>query len=314
MKTQGLSAEWRREQARKQQALQEAAAVARLNKAARLYDNLRQQCTDERLLTMLTDATVIDINNVADYVHSVGDLWIKTLPDGQIAPFARSFVEFEMGRVEPKLDYVRVGMLVSQADYRAVPEAIAEGYAFGLLVHYFFEIDALVKLLPVVGAIGVNEYGQRSNGPGGLTPFPTRYAGLDTMPLEEGAYGLASVPTNIMMLAFGLMNCRNVQLIDQAPNRYTSEKYERHFGVPLTTYKVLKVTPMRKWRPDAPAPDDGTAHLPKSLHIMRGHFKDYRNGAGLFGKYQDIFWWDSHVRGDESRGVTVKDYEVEAPA
>jgi hypothetical protein len=29
--------------------------------------------------------------------------------------------------------------------------------------------------------------------------------------------------------------------------------------------------------------------------IVRGHFKDYSNGAGLFGRYKGMFWWDQRV-------------------
>jgi len=47
------------------------------------------------------------------------------------------------------------------------------------------------------------------------------------------------------------------------------------------------------------------------LHITRGHFKDYRDGKGLFGKYQGLFWWDQHVRGDPDNGVVLKDYHVD---
>jgi hypothetical protein len=54
--------------------------------------------------------------------------------------------------------------------------------------------------------------------------------------------------------------------------------------------------------------------IAKALHICRGHFKDYRNSAGLFGKYKGLYWWDMHTRGTEKAGVVIKDYRVKAPA
>jgi hypothetical protein len=51
--------------------------------------------------------------------------------------------------------------------------------------------------------------------------------------------------------------------------------------------------------------------LKKALHIVRGHFKDYTKGSGLFGKYQGIYWWDAHVAGDLKLGTLAKTYKVD---
>jgi hypothetical protein len=48
----------------------------------------------------------------------------------------------------------------------------------------------------------------------------------------------------------------------------------------------------------------------KGVHLCRGHYKNYKKGEGLFGKYKDIFWWPSIIKGSKSEGVIVKDYEV----
>ena len=54
--------------------------------------------------------------------------------------------------------------------------------------------------------------------------------------------------------------------------------------------------------------------LKHALHICRGHFKDYRDGKGLFGRYKDIYWWESQVRGNGEHGVVLKDYNVNEPS
>lgn len=116
----------------------------------------------------------------------------------------------------------------------------------------------------------------------------------------------------LMTLQF--LNTRNTVLIDNQPPAKLSKRHEKKYGVPLVTYKTLKVLPMRKVNQNDYDPaTDGDTSIPRSLHIARGHFKDYRNGPGLFGKYQDIFWWDAHVRGSAETGVVVKDYDVQAP-
>lgn len=43
---------------------------------------------------------------------------------------------------------------------------------------------------------------------------------------------------------------------------------------------------------------------------MRGHFKDYRQSGGLFGKHHGLFWWGSALRGTGLRGVVAKHYAV----
>lgn len=50
--------------------------------------------------------------------------------------------------------------------------------------------------------------------------------------------------------------------------------------------------------------------LKRALHICRGHFKNYSNGKGLFGKYKGLYWWDMNLRGNSENGTVVKDYKV----
>ena len=50
--------------------------------------------------------------------------------------------------------------------------------------------------------------------------------------------------------------------------------------------------------------------LQRALHICRGHFKDYRDGKGLFGKHKGLYWWDSTVKGNANNGEIKKDYAL----
>ena len=51
----------------------------------------------------------------------------------------------------------------------------------------------------------------------------------------------------------------------------------------------------------------------KALHICRGHFKDFREGRGLFGRTKGLFWWDAQVRGTIDAGISDHEYNVKAP-
>lgn len=113
--------------------------------------------------------------------------------------------------------------------------------------------------------------------------------------------------TRFALFVLQFMNCKNVELVDRKP----SEKFQRFAkrrSIPSNTYKVLKVHTTRKAYPDGESSDGD--HDPKRLHIVRGHFAHYTEDKPLFGKYTGTFWRPAHVRGDESMGVVVKDYEV----
>jgi len=79
-------------------------------------------------------------------------------------------------------------------------------------------------------------------------------------------------------------------------------------GKASIVYKELVISPVKRMLSEADP--DPSSTLKKRLHICRGHFKDYRNGRGLFGRYQGLFWWDMHVRGDKAAGKVEKDYAI----
>ncbi|MBZ0293363.1 MAG: hypothetical protein K8L99_12420, partial [Anaerolineae bacterium] len=109
------------------------------------------------------------------------------------------------------------------------------------------------------------------------------------------------------LMSLQFLNCKNVELVDYEPSPRIKQLSEKH-RVPLDTYKVLKVNTTRKVYPDREGDDSPSD--PKRLHIVRGHFAHYTDEAPLFGKYTGTFWIPAHVRGDESVGMVVKDYEI----
>jgi hypothetical protein len=45
-------------------------------------------------------------------------------------------------------------------------------------------------------------------------------------------------------------------------------------------------------------------------HRVRGHYADYRNGAGLFGRIKGLFWVSDHTRGDKAVGEVKATYSI----
>jgi hypothetical protein len=115
----------------------------------------------------------------------------------------------------------------------------------------------------------------------------------------------------IALTALQFMNCKNVQVLDNAPTRQQRRQAEREGKQPGVTYKTLVIHPTNQKR-RVVQHSDGSAIHGVSLHIVRGHFKDYRIGEGLGRAHvKGMWWWSPQVRGTSERGKVVKDYSVE---
>lgn len=109
------------------------------------------------------------------------------------------------------------------------------------------------------------------------------------------------------LIATSILHCGNVTATRIHPSRQMRRAAERS-GVPIYTFSVLDVGPVKKTLREAGSEQGG---IRRALHVCRGHFKDYRDGSGLFGRYRGLFWWDQALRGDGPR-VHDKTYNVRA--
>lgn len=111
------------------------------------------------------------------------------------------------------------------------------------------------------------------------------------------------------LIATCFAHCKGVKVEETAPkmSRQQRRAIERG-GEARTTYKMLDINPARKIL----AEEGDVAHngISKALHIVRGHFAHYTIAAPLFGKHVGTYYHPMHVRGDRSKGVVVKDYNV----
>jgi len=109
-----------------------------------------------------------------------------------------------------------------------------------------------------------------------------------------------------VLLAHSFIHCRNVEIVTDRPPAKVARKREKQDKHALV-YKTLKIAPVKR---RALREDSEASGEKLRLHICRGHFKDYRDGKGLFGRYNGLFWWDMHVRGSSEMGEVRKDYEI----
>ena len=110
------------------------------------------------------------------------------------------------------------------------------------------------------------------------------------------------------VFATTLLHCKNVRASRvHVPAKLLAARFRR--GHRTYSYSILDLVSLRHSLHTETALPSG-ASLRQALHICRGHFKHYQEGAGLFGKHTGTYWWNSIVRGSADNGVHIKDYRV----
>ena len=104
---------------------------------------------------------------------------------------------------------------------------------------------------------------------------------------------------NPTLLTISFLHCKNVRVDDNRMPEPLAKKHRARYGVSPAAYKTLVIEPLRQiLRTEGRS---GELGLAKAMHICRGHFRDYREGRGLFGKYHGQFWIPSIVRGSKGK-------------
>lgn len=112
------------------------------------------------------------------------------------------------------------------------------------------------------------------------------------------------------LLAISFLNCRNVQVLDHAPEPGMARAHRKKHGLGLTKFKTLEISQVKRVLQSASSASGGD--LKVALHMCRGHFKNY-NERPLFGKHKGMYWWGPAIRGTGPHAV-IKDYAVGAVA
>jgi hypothetical protein len=119
---------------------------------------------------------------------------------------------------------------------------------------------------------------------------------------------LKALHSNLCILMFfgKLLECSNVEIIDKeyVVKRRRSRKIQtsRVIGKELR----IKLPPHILRRSSQPV----ESHVGVALHTRRGHFADYRDGNGLFGKHKVKVWVPGCTVGSQEHGTITKTYKV----
>jgi len=112
------------------------------------------------------------------------------------------------------------------------------------------------------------------------------------------------------MMACSFMNCKNIEKVTTRNEMPAQIKWRGVSTQPQVKIYTLTIEPIKKV---IASKNKGSSDLNiRSLHICRGHFKDFSKGKGLFGSHKGMYWWPMQTRGNSANGTIIKDYEVKA--
>jgi hypothetical protein len=275
--------------------------------------------TRERFATLVQQAEVLVVDNVAEYLFAGNDQedWLIEKDFPNIAP---PFPSFWMEYRSPTKVYSKalgdrhvpfprgsVGIF-----FEAQEHSTPGGPTWLLQAAQYTEHEKGKITFPTyLWQIQVNADGTAASHKMAIpilpwsTPEEKAYAGhvRDTM---------GNAPIFPCLLALSFLHCKNVKVEADTVPQEMARTYERRNKRPLIRYKTLEITPMREvLRREGQSESTG---LKRALHICRGHFATYSEDRPLFGRVSGTFWKPAHVRGSIKQGAVIKDYAVKQPA
>lgn len=283
------------------------------------------------------DATVFNVQNVAEYVTSGGkEQWDLTKDFPNLAPpYNACWFEYRAPR-ELFRNLRQIGVLMAwenmlhvidemvksdnQISNLAAVHKIVNDYpgAKWYCIAFLIGGDGDTARGPALCAsmaFGVKSDGSvvvqhGADGEPGVTMHLPIERGLEGD--EDGDWFASQVRTVLVpaLLAVSLLHCKNVTVKTSEPPRKLVQHHQKA-GRSLVTFHTLDIKPMR-----TVLEHEGhasTGGLKRALHIVRAHFKTYTVDAPLLGKHTGTWFWGSMVRGSVEHGIALKDYKVEPP-
>jgi len=278
-----------------------------------LYQDLLQN-GNPKYREILKKATVFNIDNVTEYYYQSKQVSWELESDFPTItpPFEYTFFEYQMPRMglfDEGLKFlpnagIRYGALIARAE---VPDSLPTKWQLYSLLFGPVKYDDVTVSDFIGGEIlSIDHYGKFVGMPGHDGEVQYLMPNYMTFPTEQVQTWL-SMLLHPVYLAISFLHCKNVTIVPKGAGLNTGKR-SRH--APGVRYHVLNIEPMKQVLKTEG--NSETVGLKKALHICRGHFKDYRE-TGLFGRFHDIYWWDSQVRGTLENGVVLKDYKINQP-
>lgn len=266
------------------------------------------------------DMPVLLIDNVSEYMYSGTDqeYWDLGKDFPNVAPpYPQFWAEHRTPRVihskeKGDTDIAalvpngRVGVLVTAYDVGSVAleTEIPQGARWVLLCELLMDWGGACGKRYVDGTIGTICIIVDAEGRVMERPFMRSYCAPEHNDLMCH-YMTWLHPT---LLAVSFLHCKNVRVDEHTVDKPLAKKFRARHGVEPTGWKTLVIEPLKAvLRHEGKADAQGLA---KALHICRGHFRDYREGRGLFGKYHVLAWTPMTVRGTKGKQAPPREVEI----
>lgn len=284
----------------------------------RFYERVRSSKHGEGLRAFFGNPdqppVVIDVQNIADYYWEQAEdkhFEAKDFPN-LAPPFEQFWLEYQ--KPKQKEWY---GLGVWGREF-SPEEAVKEGAQWELSTRLFFSTNK-GHVLPVCNAtLRVKPNGMTEDEMG-FTADPWFHSVMSKALVKLGeedewagriADGFVVQDLQPFWLAVSFLHCKNVLMVNHEPPRLARGLIRK--GVkPRVRFHTLEIEPMKKILKREGQRE--TTGLRRALHVCRGHFADYSQGNGLFGKFKGTYWREAHLRGRSEEGVVVKDYEIKKP-
>jgi hypothetical protein len=274
---------------------------------------LMEAASDPRMPVLLT-------SNVAEYFYSGTNQehWSLDKDFPNIAPpFSYFWVEFKMAKIiRSEAGDTDVSRWLPQGGrvgqfWRALDRDEVNGEGIPDNVRWIYWCDMFIDYhrpeATADGPMGATFLMVDAEGRGVGNPWMLSYSAEGD---EEASLVLKSIMAwyNPTLLAISFLHCKNVEMVDNVIDPKLAKRYRERHGVTPTPYKTLIIEPLKKVLHREGGSDKHG--LAKAMHICRGHFKDYREGRGLFGKYHQLVWHPSLVRGTKGKRAPAREMEV----
>lgn len=116
---------------------------------------------------------------------------------------------------------------------------------------------------------------------------------------EDQFFHNMRIDLSILEASLLLLNCKNISKERIYPSQALNKKRLRNGKCELFSYHVLNITNNKR---TLSSNDNKNALSHNRVHLCRGHFKYRRTG---------VFWWQPHLRGQNKKGIVIKDYNLE---
>ena len=148
-----------------------------------------------------------------------------------------------------------------------------------------------------------DKYGDRLNGNVWTIP-------LIEHPLYEIFFKGDASDLTFVHYALLILNCKNIKKIRIQPSDKLNKKRKKQDKTLVDSYYVLRVKPFGE-KSNSSSPKSN--HDGRRIHFCRGHPKLFTKERPLFGKWDGLFWWEPHIRGNRTKdlsSLTPREYMI----